>query len=343
MESFGSVGFGEFDFNVRYDRAVSACGPAVTESSGAIHPLVSLPTWLPFMIIHASYAGDAQNCRHLQRSSGPPCKCKFRCAISLCLYRQWRPHKHGSSIHHSQVYALLSLGVAVAAMGSWAAIALGATSLLSGCVRGISNLSFSNKWFRSSIVTSTPLLHTCSIGLIGTFVLLFVLMTQSDRTASPARTGLFLAFSASYGLVLSGLVNDILYVDPSILITALLGTVCTFAAFSVGSLVSKRRSLLYLGGLLGSALSWLAMAVLVNIFLRWEAIYLLNLYGGLLMLIGFVVYDTQIIIERSSGGDMDAIGHAVTLFVDFVGIFVRLAVILLRNSEKRRTSKNERR
>jgi FtsH-binding integral membrane protein len=42
-----------------------------------------------------------------------------------------------------------------------------------------------------------------------------------------------------------------------------------------------------------------------------------------------MVFDTQEIIERAHGGDMDYIKHALTLFTDFVAVLVRILVIMV--------------
>ena len=53
-----------------------------------------------------------------------------------------------------------------------------------------------------------------------------------------------------------------------------------------------------------------------------------QLYGGLLLFCGFVLFDTQLIVEKFNLGDNDYIWHSLGLFLDFVNIFRRLLIIL---------------
>lgn len=55
----------------------------------------------------------------------------------------------------------------------------------------------------------------------------------------------------------------------------------------------------------------------------------LQLYFGLLVFVGYIVVDTQQIIEKAHLGDLDYVTHALTLFTDFFAVFVRILIIMV--------------
>ncbi|KAF8379759.1 hypothetical protein HHK36_029208 [Tetracentron sinense] len=46
----------------------------------------------------------------------------------------------------------------------------------------------------------------------------------------------------------------------------------------------------------------------------------------LLVFVGYMVVDTQDIIEKAHLGDLDYVKHALTLFTDFATVFVRILI-----------------
>ncbi|EPB68394.1 hypothetical protein ANCCEY_12521 [Ancylostoma ceylanicum] len=85
------------------------------------------------------------------------------------------------------------------------------------------------------------------------------------------------------------LLERVIEIDPSCVLTALLATTTVFGCFSLVALHAPSTKYIHLGGL--------ALAC------------------------AFVVYDTQLIAEKSRRGDDDYIWHAVELFMDFANIF----------------------
>jgi len=132
------------------------------------------------------------------------------------------------------------------------------------------------------------------------------------------------------GLSIGPLVQLALFVDPSIVTHAAIGTVFIFACFSLFAVYTPRRRMLFLGGVLSSALGVLFLISLANIFVLSNTLLSMQVYLGLVVFIGFVCFDTQMVIEKAASGDTDFIWHAVEFFIDFVAIFVRLLVILMR-------------
>ncbi|NXX16874.1 BI1 inhibitor, partial [Podargus strigoides] len=81
-------------------------------------------------------------------------------------------------------------------------------------------------------------------------------------------------------------------------------------------------------GFLLSGLTLMLLSSVVNAFMGSTWLFTANLYLGLMIMCGFVLFDTQLIIEKAESGDKDYIWHCVDLFLDFVNIFRELLMIL---------------
>lgn len=169
------------------------------------------------------------------------------------------------------------------------------------------------------------------LAFIGSMVLICAIHCDPDKENAPRRIAILSAFGLLEGVVLAPLINMAIEVDPYIIITALLCTCLIFGCFSMAALVAKRRSFLFLGGILSSALTMLVVLGVVSIFLPALKLVWLQIYGGLILFSAFVVYDTQIIIERAAAGSKDFAGHALMLFLDFANIFVKILRLYLQN------------
>ena len=127
---------------------------------------------------------------------------------------------------------------------------------------------------------------------------------------------------------LGPLLETVIDIDPSIITTALFGTIVIFGSFSLCAMFAERGKYLYLGGTLMTLLSSMLILTLANIFFRSYLLFQVHLYLGLLVMCGFVLYDTQLIVEKRRNGDKDFVAHSVDLFIDFIGIFRRLLILL---------------
>lgn len=194
----------------------------------------------------------------------------------------------------------------------------------------------------ASVHLFTDILKGGFISAIGALIFFALLMSTPDDDGKKLqlRVGYLLGFAGMSGVGLGPLLEHVILIDPSIIITALIGTSLVFVSFSICSMLAERGSWLYLGGTLLTMLNTLLIMALANIFFGSTILYQANLYLGLLVMCGFVLYDTQLIIEKRRNGNKDFITHSLDLFVDFIGIFRRLLVILTNKEESQRKRRN---
>mmetsp|Transcript_19609 Transcript_19609/g.20321 ORF Transcript_19609/g.20321 Transcript_19609/m.20321 type:complete len:249 (+) Transcript_19609:1112-1858(+) len=189
--------------------------------------------------------------------------------------------------------------------------------------------------------------YNIQLGNIFTFILslglVFWIQYDQKKHEYNRRLAMLCGFGFLQGISISPLIDIALYIDPTIVMTAVIGTITVFACFSAAALISQRRSFLFLGGIISSATSLLAILSLSNIFLRSPSIYNLQLYAGLMMFSGYVIFDTQLLLEKAENGSRDVIGHALDLYIDFIALLVRIIVVLLKNAEKKNEKKKNQR
>ncbi|XP_012282427.1 probable Bax inhibitor 1 [Orussus abietinus] len=171
-----------------------------------------------------------------------------------------------------------------------------------------------------------------SLGALGLLIALFG--TQDDGKNRMRRLSYLLGFSFLSGLGMGPTLEVVMSIDPSIVMTAVLGTAVIFVSFSLSALFAKRGQWLYLGGALMGTLNFLLLLSILNFFFRSSLIYQAHLYLGFFLMCGFIIYDTQLIVEKHAMGSTDFILHSLDLFADFVGVFRHLLVILTQKTQQ---------
>lgn len=152
-----------------------------------------------------------------------------------------------------------------------------------------------------------------------------------NRISSMVATLLFMLYSVVTGLTFS--VIFLVYTTSSIASTFLV-TALTFGVMSAIGYFTK-KDLTGMGRMLMMALIGVIIASVVNWFMKSPMIYWIVTYVGLFVFIGLVAYDTQKIkrmailqIENPENGKKGAILGALSLYLDFINIFLLLLRLL---------------
>ncbi len=79
---------------------------------------------------------------------------------------------------------------------------------------------------------------------------------------------------------------------------------------------------------------------LMNFFTGYGTFGLTYMMFGLLIACLYIIYDTQIIVEKAERGDKDVPTHTMMLFIDLFQLFIKIIQILM---ELNKDKENERR
>ena len=209
----------------------------------------------------------------------------------------------------------------VARVYAWMSLALFLTALTSFFVAsspGLVQVIFGNKLVFYGL-------------LIGEVALVFYLSSALMRLSAETATALFLGYSILNGLTMAFIF--LIYTTGSIASTFLI-TAGIFGIMSAYGFITK-RDLTTLGNLCFMALIGVIIASIVNIFWQNGTFYWITTCIGVLVFVGLIAYDTQKLkvlnatqVEGADNGQQKAIFGALTLYLDFINLFLLLLRLL---------------
>lgn len=164
--------------------------------------------------------------------------------------------------------------------------------------------------------------------IIAELIIVFVLSAKIQSMSFAEATVAFLAYSFLNGLTLSSIF--LVYTSTSIFSTFLVSAI-VFGVMAIYGYTTK-RDLTSVGNLAFMALIGVIVASLINLFLKSGTFsYILSLLS-IIIFVGLTAYDTQKIKEMESYSDNTNLGilGALTLYLDFINIFLNLLRILGR-------------
>lgn len=218
---------------------------------------------------------------------------------------QARPVDSAATVFMRQVYLWMTAG-------------LGLTAVVAYWVAGTPALF-------NAIQNNT---FTFIVLILAEFGLVIAISAAIHKMSAGVATGLFLLFSALNGAMLSSIF--IVY-NMKVIGTCFACTAGTFLAMSIYGTVTK-RDLTSWGSFLFMGLIGLLIAMLVNIFLKSQAMGFVISCCGVLIFTALTAYDTQKIRNFGAEAPLDdatavrrgAILGALTLYLDFINIFLML-------------------
>ena len=184
-------------------------------------------------------------------------------------------------------------------------------------------LLFSAAMAAVSVVISPPPMTylICVFGALG--ILMFVLPKFDESTAG---IGIVFLATGMLGFGLGPILSMYLALPngPSVVATAMGGTGVIFLALSAYVLTTK-RDFSFMGGFLMVGLIVIFGGAILNIFLQIPAMSLAISAGMVLLMSGFILFDTSRIIN---GGETNYIRATVSLFINIFNLFVSLLQLL---------------
>jgi modulator of FtsH protease len=160
--------------------------------------------------------------------------------------------------------------------------------------------------------------------LIGGFIMSFVV--RATANSSKGLIAVFV-FAGLMGAALGPTINVYLvaYTNGSAIVAqALGGTALIFLSLS-GYALTSGKSFNFLGGFLFTGMMVVLVAMIANIFLQIPALSLALSAGVIMLMSGFILFDTSRIIN---GGERNYIMATISLYLSIFNIFIHLLHLL---------------
>ena len=163
--------------------------------------------------------------------------------------------------------------------------------------------------------------------VIAEFALVFGVSAAINRLSLTTATLMFILYSVINGALLSYI---FLAYTASSVATVFFITAGTFGAMALIGYTTK-ADLSSMGKILFMALIGIIIATIVNIFVKSDGLTTILSYVGVLIFVGLTAYDTQKIKQMlmqapdaSESGQKMALLGALTLYLDFINLFIYL-------------------
>ncbi len=173
-----------------------------------------------------------------------------------------------------------------------------------------------------AVVSNAPPLPWFIV-LAGYFGLFFLTARLSNSAWGLAAV---FALTGFMGYTLGPILNLYLALPngPQVVMTALGGTGAIFLGLSAYALVT-RKDFSFMGGFLAVGILVVVLAMLANLFLAIPALTMTLSAVVILLMAGFILYDTSRIIN---GGETNYIMATVALYIDIYNLFINLLQLL---------------
>jgi hypothetical protein len=224
----------------------------------------------------------------------------------------------GLRAHMIRVYNYMAMGVALTGVVAWIAFQMAGGDAIVVTPRGISGLTDFGR-----LIFSMP---AQIVLLLGTLGLVFFVSFRIDRLQVGTALTLFMLYASLLGLALSSIF--LTYTGVSITRVFFISA-ASFGALSLWGYTTQ-RDLSGMGSFLMMGVVGIALAMLVNIFLKSTQLDFIISCIGVLCFAGLTAYDTQKVKEMYDVNEdgtitgRKAVMGALSLYLDFINLFLFL-------------------